>query len=75
MEKSKAAALTCLANHNSNVTDMVKYLLKCGRNAKKVLEFGGDNYEYHVIGLSVNFELWCSVNKEHAVEIGFISDH
>ena len=55
--------------------DMVIELLRRGKGAKKVLENEGKKYQYHVVGISVNFELWASIDGGAPIEIGFFSDH
>jgi hypothetical protein len=72
---TKAAALACLATNGWTVETMVAHLLKSGRAAKKVLENDDKKYEYHVVGLSVNFELWCAIHGSAPIEVGFVSDH
>jgi hypothetical protein len=75
MTMSKAAALACLSAYGWTVETLVAHLLKSGRFSKKVLEYDSKKYEYHVVGLSVNFELWCGVDGSAQIEIGFVSDH
>ncbi len=71
----KSAALQCLKVNGLTVDDMVSRLLRSGKGAKKVLEADGKKYEYHVVGQSVNFELWTSIDGGAPIEIGFVSDH
>lgn len=71
----KSAALQCLKKNSYTVDDMVSELLRSGKGAKRVLEADSKKYEYHVVGLHVNFELWCAINDAAPIEIGFVSDH
>lgn len=71
----KVDALAALKENNYTVESMVAHLLKYRRGTKKVLEYNGKNYEFHVVGLSVNFELWASIDGGESFEVGFVSDH
>jgi hypothetical protein len=75
MTPTKKSALTCLAAGGWTVETLIAHLLKSGRYAKKVLENDGSAYEFHVVGLSVNFELWCAIDGSAPIEVGFVSDH
>ena len=71
----KDMALAALKENGYSVTDMVAYLLKYRRGTKKVLEYNGKSYAFHVVGISVNFELWTSIDDDVSFEVGFVSDH
>jgi hypothetical protein len=71
----KSAALQCLKVNGLTVDDMVIELLRSGKGAKKVLEADSKKYVFHVVGISVNFELWASIDGGAPIEIGFVSDH
>lgn len=71
----KADALAALKGNNYTVESMVAHLLKYRRGTMMALENDGKKYEFHVVGISVNFELWCSINGSPSIEIGFVSDH
>ena len=72
---AKSAALECLAANKYSVEKMVGDLLKFRRGTTMALENNGATYEFHVVGISVNFELWCTINGAPSIEIGFVSDH
>lgn len=74
----KNAALACLAHNRLTADDVIKQLIPLKRSAS--LTFRGkdddDDYIYHVLGQSVNFELWARRSNEPTdYEIAFYSDH
>jgi hypothetical protein len=72
----KTAALKCLAAHGLTADEAISRLLRMPRGAAIAFKDGDDQYSYHVLGQSVNFELWARRNAEPiAYEIGFYSDH
>jgi hypothetical protein len=73
----KIAALKCLAEQGLTVNDAISRLLGLSRGAAIAFKDGeGVQYSYHILGQSVNFELWARRSAEPiAYEIGFMSDH
>ena len=71
---AKSVALECLAANKYSVESMVAHLLKFRRGTIMALEYDGKKYEFHVVGISVNFELWASIDGV-SFEVGFVSDH
>ena len=72
----KIAALKCLAEHGLTADEAISRLLKMPRGAAIAFKDGDVQYSYHILGQSVNFELWARRNAEPiSYEIGFYSDH